>query len=344
MADPMTSKQYEIRDPTQAFEFYYERGWTDGLPVVPATEARVRQFLEAAHKEPSDIIGVVPTRGRVITAEKAAINAVMAGCCPEYMPVVIAIIEAVCDEAFNLHGSTASTQGSAQYIVVNGPIAKALGMNCADSLFGPGNRANATIGRAIRLVLMNVCGAIPGVLDRSTHGHGGKYTFCIAENEEASPLWKPLHVERGFRAEDSVVTVMAALAPRQVTNHFSNTAEGILDSMADAISNLASGFESFAVVIGPEHLGYIARQGWTKQEVRQYLFEKAGRSVADLKRTGWSRGEVEPGDEKRWRPAVASADQILVVAAGGAAGGFSQCIPPWAGGIASKPVSRRIAL
>ena len=165
-------------------------------------------------RSPDEILGYVPVRQRRITVEKVAINAVMAGCLPEYMPVVLAAVEAMCDEGYNLHGSSASTGGSATLLIVNGPIAKELGINSGANLFGPGCRANATIGRALRLILMNVCGAIPGTLDRSTMGHPGKYTYCIAENEADSP-WEPYHVEKGFAADTSTVTVLPALGPHQ---------------------------------------------------------------------------------------------------------------------------------
>ena len=164
----LTSDRVDVADAANVTEFYYEKGWTDGLPVVPATEERVRQFLSAAGRAPSDVIGVVPTRGRVITAEKVAINAVMAGCRPEYMPVLVAVIEAMCEPDFNYHGSQASTGSSAQLIVVSGPIAKELDINSGVNVFGPGVRANSTIGRAVRLINMNVTGGTPGILDKST--------------------------------------------------------------------------------------------------------------------------------------------------------------------------------
>src|SRR5215470_11731158 len=183
----LQSRPYVLEDAFAVNEQYQQNGWTDGLPVIPPTEDRVWEFLNAAKLASTDVIGVETVRQRPITAEKVAINAVMAGCLPSYMPVIVAILTAMSEEDFNLHGSTASTGGSAPFIVVNGPVRTALGMNATHSVFGAGNRANATIGRAIRLVLINVLGCIPGQLDRSTLGHPGKYTFCIAEDEEDSP-------------------------------------------------------------------------------------------------------------------------------------------------------------
>ena len=199
MSESLRSKSYDLDDAFAVNEFYQAKGWTDGLPVVPPTEERVCEFLDAFGLAAADIIGIEPVRQRPITAEKAAINAVLAGCLPAYMPVVVTVLRAMCDEQYNLHGTTASTGGAASFIVVNGPIRTVIGMNARHNVFANGNRANATIGRAIRLLLINVLGVIPGELDRSTLGHPGKFTFCIAEDEEDSP-WTPLAQARGVAA------------------------------------------------------------------------------------------------------------------------------------------------
>src|SRR5579884_2879843 len=211
-AGAITSARHELDDALQAIEFYFEKGWTDGLPVVPPTEARVREFLDRAGRAPDEIIGRLDARRRVVSAEKVAINAVMAGCLPEYTPVVMAAIAAMSENAFGLHGISASTGGAAVLVIVHGPIVADLGVNSGVNLFGPGNRANATIGRAVRLVLMNCFGAQPGLLDKATIGHPGKYAYCIAEDEAGSP-WEPLHVARGLRPDQSAVTVFAAEGP-----------------------------------------------------------------------------------------------------------------------------------
>src|SRR6266852_1012284 len=211
----LRSTAYDLADALDVNEFYQQKGWTDGLPIVPPTEERVVECLQAAGLAAGDIVGVERIRQRPITAEKVVINAVMAGCQPAYMPVIVAILRTMCQEPFNMHGSTASTGGSAPFIVVNGPIRTALRMNATHNVLANGNRANATIGRAIRLVLINVLGCIPGQLDRSTLGRPGKYTFCIAEDEEDSS-WTPLAQERGVPPSTSGVTVMACEAPRQV--------------------------------------------------------------------------------------------------------------------------------
>src|SRR5437870_6036814 len=235
----LTAAEHEVAGWAEAIETYFERGWTDGLPVVPATAEAVRRFLEAAGRRPDDVVLRESTRRRTITAEKIAINAVMAGCRPEYMPVLLAALEAMADPAFTLHGAITSTGGSATLLVVNGPIRKRLGFNAGGNVFGPGWRANATIGRAIRLITLNCLGALPGVLDRSTQGHPGKYTYCIAENEEESP-WEPLHVERGFARDASAVTVFAAEGPHNALSHYGLTADAILVTIADTMACLGS--------------------------------------------------------------------------------------------------------
>jgi hypothetical protein len=330
-----------VPDTPAAIEFCYEQGWTDGLPVVPPTPERVQEFLALAALDGGSVLGEVADRGRAITAEKAAINAVMAGCLPAYFPVVVAAIQAMTDDAFCLHGSMASTGGAAPLVVVNGPVRAQLGMNGGGNVFGPGNRANATIGRAIRLILMNVCGAEPGVLDQSTMGHPGKYSYCIAEDEEGTG-WQPLHVERGLGREDSAVTVLAGEAPHYVRNAFGQTPEEVLTTVADVMAHGGYTQGAYLVAVSPEHRGVIERAGWSKADVRAYLVEHARRSAAGLKRAGYLRGAVEPGDAQRFPQLVEEAD-VLVVAAGGRGGVFSAVVPPWAGGRSSTPVTRAVA-
>ena len=246
----------------EAVEAYFERGWTDGLPVVPATPESIRPFLAAIGREPGDIVLTEATRRRSISAEKIAINAVMAGCRPEYMSVLLAALEAMADPAFTLHGAITSTGGSATLVVVNGPIRQRLGFNAGGNVFGPGWRANATLGRAIRLITLNCLGAQPGLLDRSTQGHPGKYSYCIAELEEANP-WDPLHVTRGLPRDTSAVTVFAAEGPHNVLSHYGETAEAVVVALADALAGLGSVSpgESF-IVLAPEHVQILARDGW----------------------------------------------------------------------------------
>src|SRR5438034_4993982 len=207
----LTSKRHKVED-LDATEFCFQQGWTDGLPVIPPTEDRVWAMLKAANLQPEDQVAFIDNRAVAITAEKVALNAVMAGCRPEYMKVVVAAVKGIGDPAWAYHGPGTSTGGAAVLMIVNGPITRALDINAGDNLFGPGWRANATIGRAVRLVMRNVIGTLPGELDRSSLGHGGKYSFCIAENEVDSP-WPAFHTTRGFRSNQNAVTIFAAYAP-----------------------------------------------------------------------------------------------------------------------------------
>jgi len=228
-------------------------------------------------------------------------------------------------------------------MIVNGPIAGDLDVNAGDNLFGPGWRANLTIGRAVRLVMRNVCGSMPGTLDRGTLGHPGKLSYVIAENEAESP-WTPLHVERGFRADQSTVTVMAAEAPHQFYNQLSNTAEGVLTTLCDdmRISGNVMGQPHYALVLAGEHTRTITGDGWDKKRIRQFVWEHTQNSHAHLKRTERMAGPIQPGDETKLRPLVASPDDILVVAAGGRAGAFSAYIPGWSSSRSSQAVTKEV--
>jgi hypothetical protein len=340
---PVPLTLHTLDDATDPVEFCFQQGWSDGLPVVPPTEARVRAMLDAAKLAPDQQIGYVDHRAVAITAGKVAANAVMAGCKPEYMPVVVAAVEAIADPAWSYHGPGTSTGGAAVLMIVNGPIVRELDINSGDNLFGPGWRSNLTIGRAARLVMRNVCGSMPGLLDRGTLGHPGRLSFVIAENEVDSP-WTPLHVERGFRREQSVVTIVAAEGPRQFYNQLSSTAEGVLTTLADdmRISGTVMGQSTYTVVLAGEHMQTIARNGWDKKRIRQFLFDNTKNSHAHLKRTGRMSGEVKPGDETAMRPLVETPDDILVVAAGGRAGAFSAYIPGWGSRRSSQTVSKEI--
>ena len=342
MAVELTSKRYRVDD-VDAGEFCMQQGWTDGLPVVPPTEDRVRMMLAAGRLDPKQEIAFITNRSVSVTAEKIAINAVMAGCRPEYMPVVVAAVEGIGDPAWSYHGPGTSTGGAAVLMIVNGPITRELDINAGDNLFGPGWRSNLTIGRALRLVMRNICGSLPGLLDRGTLGHPGKLSFVIAENEAESP-WIPLHVERGFRPEQSTVTVIASDAPHQFYNQLSPTAEGVLTTCADdmRISGTVMGQSTYVVCLAGEHMHTIARDGWDKKRIRQFLFEKTHNSYTHLKRTGRMAGEIADGDETRMRPLVASPDDILIVAAGGRAGAFSCYIPGWGSAKSSQAVTKEV--
>jgi hypothetical protein len=343
MALALASHRHRVADLDEALEFCYAKGWTDGLPVVPPTPPLVEAMLAAARLRPDHEVSYIAHRAVSVTAEKVAINAVMAGCRPEYMPVVVAAIEGIGDPRWSYHGPGTSTAGAAVLLIVNGPIARELDVNAGDNLFGPGWRSNMTIGRAVRLVMRNVCGSRPGTLDRGTLGHPGKLSFVIAENEAESP-WPPLHVERGFRPEQSAVTVVAAAGPRQFYNQLSNTAAGVLTTLADDMRSSGNlmGQPQFVVVLAGEHMRTIAEDGWTKPMIREFLFAHTQNSHAHLRRTHQMAGSVQPGDEGRMRPLVESPDDIFVVAAGGRAGAFSCYIPGWGGKRSSQAVTKEV--
>jgi len=338
----MSAVEHPVGGWLEAIEAYFERGWTDGLPVVPATAEGIRPFLDAAGLAADAVVLTEPVRRRTITAEKLAINALMAGCRPDYMPVLVTALEAMADPAFTLHGAITSTGGSATLLVVNGPIRHAIGLNAGSNVFGPGWRANATLGRALRLVILNCLGALPGVLDRSTQGHPGKYTFCIAENEEESP-WEPLHVEKGFAREASTVTVYAAESPHNALTHYGLTADAIIVTLADTMASLGSFSpgQSF-VVLAPEHVAILARDGWTKPHIKEALYARARRTRADLKRGGKVPGPIEPGDETTWVHRGTGPEDIHVIVAGGGPGGHSAFIPSWSRARNSLIVTREI--
>ncbi|MBI2909159.1 MAG: hypothetical protein HYX92_16055 [Chloroflexi bacterium] len=315
---------------------YYGRGWTDGLPIIPPTEERVLKMLKGTKRDAQELIGAVPPKWGPATTEKLAINAVMAGCLPEYMPVIIAAMMAMIEEqSFNLYGVQATTHPVAPLVVVNGPIAKKLDMNSGYGLFGPGARANAAIGRAIRLILVNVGGAVPGRLDRATHGQPSKYSYCVAENEDENP-WEPLHVERGFARDANVVTVCPSESPHNINDHDSNTALGVLTTVAGTMAITGSnnthmmGGEPM-VCFGPEHASTVAKDGLSKTDVKKFLFEKARihynrfpKEAVDFKKRIPER--FGSFDENTMFP-IANKWEDMMVMVGGGAGKHSLFIP-----------------
>jgi hypothetical protein len=343
-AHPIDAARFEVGDPLEAIEAYLQRGWSDGLPVIPPTEERIREMLAAMGKSPGDVLGEIPARARRISAEKLAINAILAGCLPGYAPVLLAMVEALCDPAFAVHGPTSSTSGMGVLVVVNGPIAPLIGVNAGENLFGPGWRANATIGRALRLLLRNVCGSVPGVMDRSVFGHPGKYTYCIAENEADSP-WTPLHVERGIPTGESAVTLFAGEAPHLAVNQTAADPEAVLATIADVMvggGRLRIIGQQFVVVIGGEHRLLLHRHGWDKPAIRRRLWELAARSAAEYARVGRLPPPDSPEAGARLLHAAESPEDILLLAAGGDGGGYSAVIPGWAGRSQSAAVTTLI--
>jgi hypothetical protein len=329
----LSSSGWDVADAFEANELYQREGLTDGLPIVPPTEALVWRFLDGARLGPADVVAVEPVRRRRITAEKVAIAAIMAGGLPEHMPVVLACVRAVAAPEFGLHGSSASTGGSAPFVVVNGPIRRRIGMHATHNALANGSRANAAIGRALRLVILNVLGGVPGQLDRSTLGHPGKFTFCVAEDEDDNP-WTPLSVDRGVAAGASAVTVVAAESPHQIMNEWTSEPREILETYAAAIRANMLTYSiwagNYALVMARQQREILTAAGWSKQDVRECVFERARVTRGEWRSVG-KAAVAGRRDEDRVYTALRSPDDLLVVAAGGPAGGFGVIVPPWYG-------------
>ena len=268
-------------DPTALEEYFFDHGWTDGLPITPPTRAAVDAMLAHTARDRNETLGPIPPRMRIVSLEKIAINAVMAGCKPEYFPVVLAAVEAVLDENCRLYGIQTATNNTTPLIIINGPAIQRLGFNAAGNVFGAGNRANASVGRALQLVLRNLGGDVPGETDMATHGQSGKFTFCIAENEADSP-WPPFHVERGFAATDSTVTVIGASPAHNLFTYGCETGAEILDHFIGGLTALGHNNVIFPtgplLVIGPEHAGVLARMASIKPlSARRFLNARAYR-------------------------------------------------------------------
>ena len=313
-------------------EEMFERGWTDGLPVIPPTAERVDRMLGRFDAEES--LGDVPPSMGEATLRRLAACAVLAGCRPEYFPVVVAAARAALDPRFNLHGQAVTTQPAGQLIVVNGPVRQALQMNSGMGALGPGNRANLTIGRAIRLLVCLTGGGMPGTLDRSTLGQMGKVGFCIAEDEEVSP-WEPLHAERGFEPGKSVVTVIGCDAPLSISDHRSRTPEDLAYVLAWAAASTWSTnwwplAEPSVFVICPEHAAMFRAAGWTKQRLREFMFDTVRKPASELRR-GETTPFVHAADPAAEVPKWETPAGIVLLVAGGEAGRYSAVLGPCTG-------------
>lgn len=336
----LISKQYAVDDALAAQEFFHSRGWTDGLPVVPPTPESVEACLDWVSMSPEELIGIEPVRERAITAEKLAVNAVMAGCLPMHFPVVVTAFTAMLEAPFLLHGATASTGGAAILIVVNGPVRDESGMKGTFNALAGSDRATTSIGRAIRLILCNLLDARPGGADRSTLGHPGKFSYCIAEDEEHSN-WLPLSEERNVPRYASAVTVMAAGAPRQLMNEWTTEPANILDTYVAEIRANMRHYSiwpgNYAIVVPPQLRAHFDKAGWSKADVRRYVYEQAR-----VRRREWAecgKGAVVGDRGEKEYAALSEEDDLLVIAAGGPAGGFGAVIPPWFG-----PKSKAVTL
>lgn len=336
-------------DADGVLEEFFERGWTDGLPVVPPTPGRVDAMLAGYDLERDEVIGTIPRRNRSVTAEQMAVNAVMAGCRAEYFPVVIAAMSALLDPAFNAHMTFTSTGGAASAVVVSGPLAEQIGMNSTANALGSGNRANATIGRAVRLVARNVFGATTDNMDASAMGHPGKFTLCFAEHEPSAP-WHPLRVQLGYELPDTTVTVLASESPRQVANHLNEDPEGVLATLASAMRvpgsyPVGKGGQGI-VVLCPEHELALRQAGWTQRRVREFLREHTRISPEELAAAGvllelGNQHDQTPESDGKL-PSFRSADDILLVTAGGPGPGWSAYIPSFGPLPHTRYVTRRV--
>ncbi len=339
---------------SDAIESFFARGVTDGLPVVPPSRRLVERAVGASGRDGGELIALVPPNYGRATVEKIAVNAVMAGCRAEYLPVVIAAIEAVCDEAFDLHGVSATTNAPAPLVIVNGPIRGELEINSGAGVFGPGWRANATIGRAIRLVCVNLGGAKPGDVSMSTLAHPGRYTYCIGEHEEASP-WESLAVEHGFGPHESTVALLAADAPLGVYAQRSRTPDDLLPTIAASMAVVShhrmTHWGDTLLVLSPEHAKILGDAEWRKADVQRWLHERLQWPVRELI-PGRDGGEglpehvlakfPEPDRETTRIPKFRKPEHIKVMVAGGTAGRFSAIVPGWTFSKGSNLVFRRI--
>jgi len=297
----LTSKVYDVDDFAAAQEFYHSNGWTDGLPVVPPTEDAVAACLEWALMPPDMLIGIEPVRAQPITAEKLAINAVMAGCLPMHFPIVATAWQAMMKEEFLMHGVTSSTGGAAVLVIINGPIRREIGANSTFNTLGNSDRATAVIGRALRLALINLLDARPGSIDRSTLGHPGKFSYCIAEDEEDT-TWQPLSVMRGIPEDLSAVTVMGAMAPRQIMNEWTKDPREILETFAAEMRANQRHYSiyggNYAIIIPKQLRDHIQDAGWTKRDIAEFIYERARIRRADpgrLDHRAGAKARAAPG-------------------------------------------------
>ena len=346
----ITSRTLTVGAGEEVQEALWERGLTDGLPVVPPTPERVVALLEGTSRDPQEVVGMLPPYAGAATVEKVAINAVMAGCTPPMLPVVLAAVEAACDEAFAMHGLLATTHPAGPLAVVSGPLAARIGMNSAGNCLGQGNRANLAIGRALQLCVRNVGGGRPGEEDRAAHGQMGKVGACFAERIEDSPF-EPLSVDRGFAPTDTTVTLIAAEAPRIVIDQQSRDPDSLCRSFALALQSVAHPKLCWAfdavLIMGPEHGRVFREHGWSRATVRERIHALAARPAREMISGAGGITEGMPvafgSDGDAMLTKLIAADRLIVVHAGGDAGLFSMLAGSWVSGdIGSSPVTRSV--
>jgi hypothetical protein len=349
----LTSRSYEAEDISAFIELVYERGWTDGLPVFPPTDDRVEAMIAYVGRDPSEVIGIIPPGEGIATVEKIAINAAMAGCKPEYMPIIITAVEAMLDPAFELLRVQATTAGPAPLLIISGPVVKKLGFNYGAGAFtGTGHRPNATIGRAIRLILWNIGYARPGQMSQATMGHPGRWAYLVAERppDDGNP-WEAFHVTNGLRPEDSAVSVFPAVNHYQInpaigTQTFENSVYVIVDAICH-LGNFRAATQKL-LVLNPQAAAILHENGWTKAAFRDLLLERCVRPVRDVKRTGglsttykthWTK-LVDPHDDDALVPSMLGPSGLQILVSGGWGSASSQSL--WIDSVHGELVTRKI--
>jgi hypothetical protein len=347
---PLRARRIELASAEDDMEAMFARGWTDGLPVVPPTAERVMRMLTGTSRAADEIVAIVPPNLEPCSVEKVAINAVMAGCLPEYFPIVLTAVEAACTSTFNAHGLLATTYFAGPVLIVSGPIAKAVGMNSGVNVFGQGNRANSTIGRALQLVIRNVGGGTPGGVDRATFGNPGKVGFCYAESEDAARAagWNNIAEERGIEPGRSAVTLFAGEGPRALVDQKSRDAESLARSFASCLRGVANPKLPVAfdvlLAVSPEHLRTFAAAGWDKTRLRSELLSHLQMPGTEIVQ---GAGGIAEGIPPAFIDATLQkfrADGLLITHCGGDAGMFSAIIGGWVNGAeGSEPITKEIA-
>lgn len=341
MSVALASKYVDVADLEAAVELCYERNWTDGLPVVPPTAPAIERILTYLMVDPQKVVGIVPPRNGIATIEKIAINCVMAGCKPEHVPIVLAALEAALEPAFNLAGVQTTTNPCAPLVLVSGPAVRKLGFNTKDCAIGHGSRSNGAVGRALRLILWNVGGGFPGEPCRTTHGHPGYWSYCVAEDDETCP-WEPLQVSQGFAAGDTTVTVVAVDGPHATnTGALLNSPNQVMAVIADGVARLGSNNMlggSMALILSPMSAKRLAEGGYTRRSLAEAVARRATRPAGEMRQHRFVdhmlppvRARLDALSDDEPFAYFTDGDNIVVMVTGswGAVGGYAAICPGW---------------
>ncbi|MDD9895498.1 MAG: thioredoxin family protein [Gammaproteobacteria bacterium] len=345
--DLLQARKVELAQSEDEIEACFDRGWSDGLPVVPPTVVRVIRMLKATNRAPDEVIGNIPPNNLPCTIEKVAINAVLAGCKPEYLPVVLASVEAALQDKFCMHGLLCTTYFSGPVMIVNGPVIKKIGMNSGVNALGQGNRANASIGRALQLLIRNVGGGVPGGIDRAVMGNPGKYTYCFAE-DESDEDWTNLAQDRGYERTDSVINLFAGEGLQAIVDQQSRAPESLTKNIANSLRSVVNtkmyGAADAILVVSPEHRRVFRQAGWTKQDLREALYDNLMIAGSEVIRGADDIAEGMPVKFKDKLLNKFRDDGLHIVTTGGSAGMFSAIISGWvaSGEKGSQLVSQKL--